>query len=92
MSVGLLVCHTSEPCKNDCTDRDAVWVENSGGNKEPCVRLGSRCPVGRGNFERGKGRPFAKYRDTLLSSVQKQVNRSRSRLCCGFGWATGIMC
>jgi len=21
------VCHTNEPCKNGCTDRDAIWVE-----------------------------------------------------------------
>jgi len=27
---GLLVCHTSEPRKNSWTDRDAVWVEDSG--------------------------------------------------------------
>jgi len=25
--VGLSVCHSSEPCKNGWTDRDAVWVE-----------------------------------------------------------------
>jgi len=30
-SVGLLVCHTSEPCKNGCTNRDAVWVVGSDG-------------------------------------------------------------
>ena len=34
------VCHTSEPCKNGCTDQDAVWVEESGGPKEPCIRWG----------------------------------------------------
>jgi len=28
-SVGLSVCHTSEPCKNGCTDPDAVWVMGS---------------------------------------------------------------
>jgi len=27
-SVSLSVCHTSEPCKNGCTDWDAVWVES----------------------------------------------------------------
>ena len=32
-SVCRSVCHTSEPCKNGCTDRDAVWVEDSGGPK-----------------------------------------------------------
>jgi len=28
-------------------------------------------PLGRGNFEEGKGRPIVKYRDTLHSAVQK---------------------
>jgi len=28
-------------------------------------------PMGRSNFEGGKGRPIVKYRDTLRSSVQK---------------------
>ena len=34
--VFLLVCvtHTSEPCKNGWTDRDAVWVVESGEPKE----------------------------------------------------------
>jgi len=27
----LSLCHASDPCKNGCTDRDAVWVEDSGG-------------------------------------------------------------
>jgi len=54
---------------------------------------GVRSTIGRGNFEgRGKGRPIAKYRDALRSSVQKQLNRSRCRLGCGFGCAQGIMC
>jgi len=39
-SVCLSVCLTSEPCKNGCTDRDAVWVEDSGGPREPCIRWG----------------------------------------------------
>jgi len=30
-SVCLSVCHTSEPCKNGCTDQAAVWVEDLGG-------------------------------------------------------------
>jgi len=80
--LGRSVCHTSEPCKNGCTDRDAVWVEDSGGPKEPCIRWGSRSPMGRGNFE-GKGRLIVKYRDTLQSSVQKRLNWSRCRL--GYG-------
>jgi len=38
------VCHTSEPCKNGCTDRDAVWAEDLGGPKEPCIRWGPDPP------------------------------------------------
>jgi len=78
-------CHTSEPWKNGCTDRDAVWVEDSGGPMEPCIRWGPDLPVGRDNFEEGKGRPIVKYRDTLWSSVQKRLNRLRFRLGYGLG-------
>jgi len=69
------VCHTSEPCKNGCTDRDAVSVEDSDGPREPCIRWGSRFPMGRGNFEGAKGRPIVTYSDTMRSSVQKRLNR-----------------
>jgi len=48
-------------------------------------------PMGRGNFEGRKGRPIVKYRDSLWSSVQKQVKRSRCHLGCGLGWAIGIV-
>jgi len=41
--------------------------------------------MGRDNFE-GEGHPTVKYRDTLRSSVQKRLNRSRCRLGCGRGW------
>jgi len=61
------VCHTSEPCKNGCTDRDAVWVQDSGDPKEPS--MGVQIPHGKGNFEGAKGRPIVKYRDTLRSSL-----------------------
>jgi len=40
-SVGLSVRHSSEPsypAKNGWTDRDAVWVVESGGSKEACIR------------------------------------------------------
>jgi len=42
------VCHTSEPYKNGCTNRDAVWVEDSGEPKEPCIRWGPDPPMGTG--------------------------------------------
>ena len=87
------VCHTSEPCKNGCTDRDVVWVEDSSGPKEPCWGLldGVQIPMGRDNFEGVKGRPIIKYRDTLRSPVRIRLNRSRCRLGCVLGWAVGIM-
>jgi len=71
------VCHTSEPCKNGWTDLDAVWVEDLGGPREPCIRWGPD-PHGKEQFLGGKGRPIVKYRDTMRSSVQKRpLNRSR---------------
>jgi len=48
-SVGWSVCHTSEPCENGWTDRDAVWVEDSVGPREPCIRWGPD-PHGKGQF------------------------------------------
>jgi len=70
-SVGqsLSVYHSNEPCKNGCIDRDAVWVDDSGGPKEPCIRWASRSCLGMGNFE-GEGRPIVKYRDTQPWAVQ----------------------
>jgi len=38
--VCLSVCHTSESCKNGCTNQDTIRVEDSGGSKEPCIRWG----------------------------------------------------
>jgi len=52
------VFHTSEPCKNGCTDRAAVWVENWGAPREPCITWESRSPVGRGNFDGETGEPL----------------------------------
>jgi len=47
--------------------------------------------MGRGNFDGGKVRPIVKYRDTLRSSVQKWLKRSRCCLGCGLRWAQGIV-
>ena len=46
--------------------------------------------MARGNFE-GVGQPIVKYRDTLRSSVQTRLNRSKCHLGCGLGWAQGIV-
>jgi len=77
LSVWLSVCHTSEPCENGCTDGAAVWVEDSGGPRERCIIRWGPDPPWEGSIFRGEGRPIVKYRDTLWSSVQKQLNRSR---------------
>ena len=57
LSVGLSVCHSSEPCKNGCTNQDAIRAENLSRPKEPCIRWGSRSPMGKSNFEGGRGVP-----------------------------------
>jgi len=37
-SVRRSVCHSSQPCKNGLTDRDTVWIKESGGSKKPYIR------------------------------------------------------
>jgi len=44
LSVCLSVCHSSEPCKNGCTDRDALWVEDSGGPRNHVLDGAPHCP------------------------------------------------
>jgi len=39
----------------------------------------------------GEGRPIVKYRDTLPSCLQRQLNQLRCRLGCGLVWAQGIV-
>jgi len=48
------VYHSSEHCKNGSTFRYAVWVEDLGGPKAPCIRWGLDPPMERDNFE-GEG-------------------------------------
>ena len=47
-------------------------------------------PTWEGTILRGK--QANQYRDTLQSSVQTRLNRSRCRLGYGLAWAQGIMC
>ena len=63
------VCHTGEPCKNGSIDRDAVWVEDSGGSREPCIKLGPDLSMERGNFK-GEGWPIVKYMDTVVTCAK----------------------
>ena len=41
-SVSLSVCHDREPCRNGLTDRDALWVMDSGGPKKDVLDGGAR--------------------------------------------------
>ena len=59
------VCHTSEPCKSGYTDRDAVWVEDLGGQGNNVLEGGPDPLMRKCNFEGRKGRPIVKYRDIL---------------------------
>jgi len=81
------VCHTTEPCKNGLSDRDAVWVVDSGGPKEPCIRWGAQMSPWEGAILMGKVRRIVKYRDILPRAVQKRLKRLRCRLGYGLGWA-----
>jgi len=73
-SVCLPVCHSSEPCKNSWTDRDAVWVEDSCGPRQLCIRWGQH-PQWEGEILKEEGRPIVMDSDTLPSSAQKRLNR-----------------
>jgi len=53
--VRLSVCHDREPCKNCRTDRDAVWVVDSGGPKEQSIDVLDEGPDPPMNGELGEG-------------------------------------
>jgi len=92
-SLGLSVSLTYQwALQKRLKDRDAVWVEDSGWPREPCIRWGSRSHHEKRNFLLGGGASNCKVWGTLRSSVQKRLNRPRCRLGCGLGWAQGIMC
>jgi len=52
-SVCRSVCHDREPCRNCWTDRDAVWVMDSGWPTEACIRW-VQIPQREGAIFRGK--------------------------------------
>ena len=52
--VCLSVCHSSEPCKNGSTDRDAVYARTRVDPRNYVVDGGSDLSTGRGNYK-GKG-------------------------------------
>ena len=53
---------------------------------------GVQIPMQTSNFEGIKGWPIVKYRDSVLSAVQKWLNRLRCHLGCGHWWLQGSMC
>jgi len=78
-SVCRSVCHTSESCKT------AELIEMPFGLRTRVgpgnhVLDGGPDPPWEGAILAGKRRPIVKYGDTLRSSVQKRLNRSRCRL------------
>jgi len=80
------VCHSSEPYKNGWTDREAVWVEDSGWPKEPCIRRGSRSPYVE-EFLGERVCPRACPTTFCRELCKKWLKRSTYRLVSGFGWA-----
>jgi len=79
----------SHLCKNGWTDRDAVWVAESGGPKEPRIRWGTD-PSREGAILRGRA-CLNIPDDTLMWTVRKRLNRSRCRLVYGLGLAQRSM-
>jgi len=61
-------------CKNGWTDRDAIWVMDSGEPKEACIRRGPDCPC-KGQLLGERTCPGMPD-DTLPWDVQKWLNRS----------------
>jgi len=60
LSVSLSVCHNHEPCKSDRTNRDALWVVDSGEPKEPCLIV-VQISLWEVAILRGKGWPIVKF-------------------------------
>jgi len=69
LCVYLSVGHVREPCKNGWTDQDEDWRVNSGGSKEPYIRL-VRDPTGRDNV--GNCPAIKKHWESVLSRITQQ--------------------
>jgi len=68
--VSSVVCHNCEPWKNGWTNPDAVWVEDSGEPRKPCIRWGSRSRMRRDNFEGGGAAHCKVYGHTAVSCAE----------------------
>jgi len=69
LSICRYIFHTSEPCENGWTDRDAVWVMDSGGPKEACIRWGPD-PACEGAVIGGKDMPGHAQRHSAVSCAK----------------------
>ena len=74
--VCLSVGHKREPCKSGWTDRDAIWVVDSDGPQETCIRSWSRSP---GKFVHKAVRPFVKLLWPLAIFSQRFLHVRGSR-------------
>jgi len=84
--------HSIESCKNGWSDRDAVWVEDSGWPKEPCIRWGPDRPWNE-VILKGKEAACCKvaYSDYAVSCAKTaELNWSWSRLGFRLWWAQWI--
>jgi len=68
LPVCLLVCTLVSPAKT----AESIEMPFGFRTREPCVRRGTRSPIGRGNFE-GNGCPIVKYRDTLHAVISAKT-------------------
>jgi len=68
LSVSLPVCHSSEPCKNGSTDRDAVWVADSDWPKNHVLDGRPHSPSERAILKGGRGGPTYSI-GTLCSAI-----------------------
>ena len=73
--------------QNGWTDRDTVWVMDSDGPSEACIRCGPDPPC-EGAIISEKDLP-GHADDSLPWAAQKWLNRSICGLGCGLGWAEG---
>ena len=76
LSVCLSVCHDRESCKNGWTDRDTVWIVDSGGPNELRIRWEYRSPSARRQFWEGKGAAHCKVQGLSVVNCAKTAEPS----------------
>jgi len=75
--MSVCVCWTQPwALQNGLTNRHAIWVVDSGGHKEPCIRWGPRSSQGKGQFWGDMSHPIEKYRQSLQRAAEKRLTQS----------------